>query len=412
MKKKILIPFILILACFIFSTPSFAASYVASVEGKSYTSFQKAVDSMKSGQTLTVLAEINTKDTVVIKAGKKKISINFAGNKYSYNTKGFAFDIKSGNVTIRGLKVVSKDGVFLVEKNADVVLKSGSATGWNKNKGSLTIDGGKYKTTFSDQDSSDGLVDNYNELVINGGSFSVSASNVICSYKGKVTINGGTFKSTSLLHGDNNNYYYPALSNGKKSTLVINNCSVTSKVCCFANLGKSSIYGGSYCSSGIRTTVVNQGNLTIYNGVFSSKSPERFAIYNYNGILRIEGGEYLQGLANETKGKYYTEINGGKFSSDNGYSAVCNYGGLMKITNGEFYAKRNNAVFNEKGHVKISNGYFKSTKGYYALWNLDKATLAGGTFVTTGGNGKDIGCKAGATIKVSSNVDGQVDYKN
>ena len=70
------------------------------VEGKSYTSFQKAVDSMKSGQTLTVLAEINTKDTVVIKARKKKININFARNKYSYNVKEFAFDIKSGNVTI------------------------------------------------------------------------------------------------------------------------------------------------------------------------------------------------------------------------------------------------------------------------------------------------------------------------
>ena len=76
------------------------------------------------------------------------------------------------------------------------------------------------------------------------------------------------------------------------------------------------------------------------------------------------------------------------------------------------HSKKGNAIYNENGHVKISGGYFKSTKGYYALWNEDKATLTGGTFYTTGGNGKDIGCKTGATITVSQNVDGQVDYKN
>ena len=408
MKKKILFSFLLILVCFIFSTPSFAANYVASVDGKSYTSFQKAVDSMKSGQTLTVLTNIKTDKTVTIKGGNKELNINFASNKYSYTGNACAFKISSGNIVIRGMKLSSNNYVFKIMKGASLTIQNGSSSGYIDNRGTLIIKNGSFNTNGAKESDNDELIYNHNKLTIDKGTFTATTDNAVCSDAGETIVNGGTFKGSAT----DDSTFYATVNNAKESILTIYAGTFTGIGPSICNNGKKTIInGGNYCSSEY-PSIVNQATTYINGGRIRNDTKEGFAAYNDKGTLIINDGSFENAVGNETKGKKYLLINDGTFRSPTNIINIGNYGGTLRIKNGDFLSKKGNAIYNENGHVKISGGYFKSTKGYYALWNEDKATLTGGTFYTTGGNGKDIGCKTGATITVSQNVDGQVDYKN
>ncbi len=430
---------VLILLVFSCSTTVLAKSkYVASVEGKSYTSMQKAINSAKSGQTITLLSNVTTNKTVIVKKGKGSININFAGNKYVYTGKKSAFDIKSGSVQVRGLKVQSKNYIFSVFASAKVIILNGSADGYILNKGTLEIKGGKFTTNKSDRTKNDELIQNKGNLTIDNGDFYGTSDNALYSTKGKVLINGGSFKCNAI----NKNGYTPTIVNMKKSSITLKKGTFRGKGSAFYNEGKAHIVGGKYYASTANDSQVdtyvcvynNKGKMEIDGGNINIQNKKQYSVGNWKGNVTINKGTIKGCVANYTNGKKSLIINGGNITGKNGYLALNNINGKVVINGGIFRSKKDSTVYNQKGNIvisggkfstsnynaifngkrasiRINDGYFSSTKGYYALWNEGSATLSGGIFKTTGGNGHSIGSYKGSTIKKSGNVKGKVDYK-
>ena len=412
MKKRIVsLLTVIIVLVLAFSVPTFAAKYVASVDGKSFTSVQKAVNSMKSGQTLTLLSDVSSNSTVKINLGSKKVSFNFAGNRYQYSGNGTAFTISSGDITFRGMKVLSKNYAFTIKKGSTVTLSNGRCTGYIENKGSLTINGGSYGAVgcvYSyDNKDKDELIQNYNKLTINKGDFTGYKDNVVCIFKGSTVINGGKFVA-NVEHED---MRWPVISVWKNTSLIVNNGSFSGKGSCIDSGGKTTIKGGKFKSTNYITIYNYQGNMRIEGGTVTG-TKDYYAIVNEKGNMTIVDVTVKGGVGNETTKNRKLKIYSGSFSDYSGYYNIRNFQGTMEIAGGKFVSKKANTVYNDKGaKLVISDGVFlQKGDNHYALYNLGKATLTGGSF-TTRGYKYAIGSASGSVLKKNSSVDGEVDYQ-
>ena len=173
MKRKLLS--ILLTFCLAFSLLPTAAladeGKVAKVGDTEYTTLQAAIDAAKSGETVTLLANINTPTTSYV------------------IRKSLTIDLNSQTITADGY-----DSVFAIEGEGNHVVIN--ATNGGKviaveNSGSA----GKYAMAVW-------LAGKNSTLTINGGEFSQSITSMsdpqmdmIYTSKGVITINGGTFRS-------------------------------------------------------------------------------------------------------------------------------------------------------------------------------------------------------------------------
>ena len=406
MKKRIIIAMIFIL---LLVNRVFAAKYVATVDGKSYTSMQTALNKMKSDQTLTMLVDINTKSTLKV-TGNKRININFAGNRYQYSGKGKAFEINGSNVTIRNMKLQSKNYAFSVNKGAVLTISNGNSKGYIINRGTLVIDGGTYSSTGCIASKKDELIQNYGKLTINGGKITGITDNALFCLGGKTEINGGEFRCDAPY---DNGYYYSTVSLRKGAVLTINDGSFKGKGNAVQNTkGKVVINNGFFRSTKSNAISNDGGNMIINGGKYTAGGKKYYTIYNKNGDLIINYAIIKGIVGNECSEKKELRINDGVFTGVNDYPAVANMSGKMIISGGKYSTQKHNAVYNDKkGKIYISGGEFKSTNGYYAIWNVGKAVLSGGKFITKGGNGHSIGCVSGSTLTKNGDVEGIVDYK-
>lgn len=403
MKRHIKLSMLLIAVIFIISgVASYAgAGYVASVDGKGYASLQTAVNKAKSGQTITILKDVSTAKSVKVRAGKKTININFAGNQYKYTGSKSAFEIVSGTVNIRTMKITSKNNAFYIRRGGKVTLQNGSCKGYIVNKGKLTINGGVYSSKGAMKSKKDELIQNYKKLTINNGTFTGVPDNAVCSFKGTVLIKGGKFKCKKK--------DYPCILNFKKSKMTIRKGSYTSKGEALYNEGKLNMEGGRFRSY-YGVSVINTGSMQIKGGIINEKKGI-VALYNYMGNMTIHDVTLNGTVFNYTKKNKKLKIYGGDYNPSKGAVGVINHRGRAIIIYADIYTRKNNALLNEKkGKLTVYDGYFESTGGYYALQNEGKATLKGGSFDSIGDYTYSIHCLKGSTLTKSGGVVGKVTY--
>ena len=381
--------------------------YVATIEGKSYTSLQKAINEAKTGQTVTVTSDITTTNDLVMNVNGT-IEINFAGNLYSYNGSNSAILIKNGKIIIRNCKIFSTNYVFNVEKGAELNIKNGTFNGYHFNKGVMVINGGTYLCSKAKSSQYDEMLQNEGSLTINGGKFSSSKDNTVWNKK-TLIINDGTFASNVK---NNNGDNYPTIIN--QGTCTINGGKFSGNGTTFDNRGTGIINRGSFISS--LCTVDNTGKLTINGGSFRmSKKERQYALLsNTDGTLVINKGSFV-GCVGNCGGK--VTINDGTFDNANG-AVICNFRSEKKnattvINGGKFTSVNHNTLYNiENSTLKINGGTFKCTNNYYTLANYAKAYLKGGTF-SSKENSNTLYSTKGSTLTVGKNVKytGKIDYK-
>lgn len=172
---------------------------VAEVNGRSYSSLQKAIDAAQGSETVTLLADA-TEDVAI----SKSITLDLGGKTLTNTKSGKAtISVQSGTVTVKNGNVMGGTGYYNIEVtkggNANLTLTDVTATAGNNgssmidNWGTLTITSGTYTGGMNTVKSEEGST-----LTINGGTFTCdfgkkwSYTAVILVY-GTTTITGGEF---------------------------------------------------------------------------------------------------------------------------------------------------------------------------------------------------------------------------
>lgn len=346
------------------------AAYTARIGTKKYTSFQKAVDSAKSGQTVTLLRSISSKKGLRIT--DKRIVINFAGKKfYMKNKEDYAFIIRNSRVTIKNTALSSVRNALYIDKNSIVYVNNGAIRGMNANFGTLWLKGGTYAGNGTDTNASGSVLEylpaikNYGSLRIDKGTFKGSKRPILHN-SGTAVLNNGEFKATNAL----------AFVNFEDGTLQIK--------------------GGNF---------------------IATSSADTDYLLSNRGKTRIEGGSFygtIHNLALSKQGMLL--ILEGSFQSANGHIGLYNEEGRVTIVDGTFSSRNHNTLFNGQNGTLMTTGgqYWSSgTSKPYAVWNEGAMALTGGEFFTNGSGSTDagIGCKSTSHWLISQYAQGILDIQ-
>lgn len=285
--KKWLFGILLLMSVTLMSLNVFAASTVAKIGSKNYTSLEKAIAAVKSGDTIKIVKSISTRNAVKI---NKNVSFTIDFNKKNYKFSSHdnvqtAFIINKGTVTFRNARISSDSDILQVKKSGKAVISSGTYSGdYIYAQGMLTINGGTFKAR------------GMSPLLDVGKS-------------GQVTIKKAVFQGKS--HKWSSGYALPENPGYEEFTMIENSGSLTIK-------------GGTY-NSAQNMAVLNRGTLKITGGSFTTarKSEDDCCIRNdASGIVTITGGTFracgqvLRNLGLKAK----MTLKGGKFLCDAGDS--------------------------------------------------------------------------------------------
>gem|GEM_PF-6507793 len=240
-----------------------ASSYVASVGGKKYTSLQKAVSAAKKGQTVKLLKNVKTAQSVSFPTGRR-ITVALGKHRYVYTGSGKAFSVLDGSVTWTGGTAKADGVLFYVKKGASLTIKSGTYRGRLVNAGTCAIKGGTFVASA-------------------GSKASVTLENA----GKKMTIAAASFDS---------------LVNSGSGSLIIVSGKSSAKYCnnVIAEKGSVEIRGGSFSNSKYNNVSVAKGaKLVVRGGSFKAKS-SWFNLVNY-GTVTVKGGSFPGGIGTHDK---------------------------------------------------------------------------------------------------------------
>ena len=337
------------------------AKTVAKIGSKGYSSLQEAVSAAKAKQTIKIVANIKTTETVDLQF--KNLTIDFQKKKYVYTYTGKEYGEvfqSLGSATFKNANIVSNTYICISTDSDHLTIESGSYSGiWEVNgKGSLTIKGGN----FTHKKAGWLITNNSAKVVIKGGTFSgAGEGDFFIANTGSMSISGGKFETTAKVLLDSN------CSGKKTATLNISGGTFTNKKkvndsYAVSAIGNVKISGGSFYAQG--TAVSLYGKKTqkavISGGTFT---------YGFEDALRVSES------ANVT-------VNGGVFG------CIDNYGGNITFNGGKsaehiFCCAGGTVVINkftidqgkkpeqamllvtgEGSKVTVKGGTFKSPKGY------------------------------------------------
>ncbi len=146
-----------------------AGKYVASIGDTKYETLQAAVDAATNGQTVTLIADVDLTETLIIK--DKTITLDLNGKTISNST-----DIWNESTYSWSLISVRDNGVLTID---DIV---GGGTLKAKENDCFTLD------VYADDTKN---VEN-TRLIVNAGNY-IGNISAVYAYTGKITINGGHF---------------------------------------------------------------------------------------------------------------------------------------------------------------------------------------------------------------------------
>lgn len=153
-----------------------------------------------------------------------------------------------------------------------------------------------------------------------------------------------------------------------------------------------------------RVAIVNNGNLEVRNGTFSStsnvirnnsegmltisggefSSTDYATIYNYGGTLNMNGGNLLSsaasGIYNENNGN--VTISGSNVEISTYGDVIYNNVGTVLVENGVLESTNGSGVQNDSGTVTIQGNALLSSKSSNTVNNYDELIINGGTITS------------------------------
>lgn len=295
MKKKMsltaLLTILIMVFALNFNVSAASSKTVAKIGSKSYTSLQKAISSVKSGQTIKLqknVSLLNSTDPTLSLKKNTKYTLNLNNKTITCSY----CDISKGTVTIKNGKL--KAGGISTKNSAKVTLQnvqlktpsnysSTRVTSYSKSKltfknskmtsarietrdkSSLSISGGTYKSVWNYSTGS---------ITINNGTF----SQIYNASKGKTTI-----KNASINAGTNDNSYRIGVSSGSMTIQNINYKAGCAGIIVEAK-ATLKITGGNFTTKTTQggTLILNRGKVSITGGKFTRKNTSDF--YKDEGI--------------------------------------------------------------------------------------------------------------------------------
>ena len=344
MKKRISTFLTMFLLVFLLGLNVCAASPVAQIGSKKYSSLEKAFSAVKKGQTITLKKNTTINGDLKIKLGKKSATLNL--NKKKLTVKG-TLNLASGTLTVSGNGNLTAKQV----KNAgSLTLKNGTINGSVYNTGKFTMDGGKLN-------------------------YSKDLMYAIWAKSGTVTINKGTvtYKRHFVSYEDGNET--PETTNGAtiialgKSKVIVNGGKIVSTSETIMTDGDCKVNvilnGGTFQSANGGCIAHMGGTITINGGNYSIKGVWGFAYVYGNCTLNIKGGNIKSqwSLVETYSERSKANISGGTMTTtmpgNDGQAAMfIAYNGKINITGGKFVAKNKPYAYwrdpNSTGSIKVS----------------------------------------------------------
>lgn len=361
---------------------------VAEVNGRSYSSLQKAIDAAQGSETVTLLADA-TEDVAI----SKSITLDLGGKTLTNTKSGKAtISVQSGTVTVKNGNVMGGTGYYNIEvtkgSNANLTLTDVTATAGNNdssmidNWGTLTITSGTYTGGMNTVKREEGST-----LTINGGTFNKSvpssyfADGLTCAKN-----SDGTYGiATAIAQVDSTRYTslqaaITAVKKAGKTVQLLND--TTENITIAANKQITLDLNGHILNGGTGTakaTILNKGTVTITD-TSAGKT----------GTIKRDD----QGVSGETS--YYVIDNNGTMTIDQANvfnnsgskgSSLIRNGGVdatssLTINGGTFEQQNFIAVKNDSnGELTINGGTLTSKQSVVQNWN--KAKILGGNL--TGG---------------------------
>lgn len=286
---------------------------------------QEVIDALKNGGTVKIEKDVDL-------SSKGAIEIAEGATVNLEVPEGITLSLAAWQITNKGEMTISGNGSITAPK------------GIVENFGKLTVNGINATTTVNT--SGTALYNQVGaEMIINDANVN-AAFYALYNENGTMTINGGTFKSTS--DNSQGGWAYCVCVSGENSETTINYAVI------------EGVQGG--------LTAINNATLTINDGIFSTYYPEN-------------GATNLNFYALYTANVGTATVNGGKFYSEG--SRVCIYTGDNDIEgqeNGVIYLK--GGYFEDMGHNEFTGETIKAAEGY--KW----VELAEPLVVTNESNGK------------------------
>ena len=237
-------------------------------ENNTYDSLQDAFDAASDGDTIKLLRELTTLNTLETASNDKELTLDLNGKKIIQNNPTFISN--SGNLTIKdSTATLDENGIYqgtgTIESNGTSIIN---------NTGSLTINSGNLYTKTTK------VIDNTGTLNINNGNIYMTANTggatsdlIINSATGIVNINGGYLKTTS--------------QSSSKGSIVNNDGTVT------INDGRFDIIGHSGGRTYIVYNATENSNANILGGTYISKDVG----YDYNSIMYNNGTGLIKDIS-------------------------------------------------------------------------------------------------------------------
>ena len=344
MKKRISTFLTMFLLVFLLGLNVCAASPVAQIGSKKYTSLEKAFSAVKKGQTITLKKNTTINGDLKIKLGKKSATLNL--NKKNLTVKG-SFNLYSGTLTISGNgKLATKQ----IKNAGALTLKNGTVNGSVVNSGKFTMDNGTLN-------------------------YSKNLMYAIYAKGGTVTINKGTVNYKRRFLSEEDGVQNAEVNNGAaimvvgKSTLKVNGGKIISSTMsimteedCKANV---TLNDGTFQSANGGCIAHIGGTITINGGNYSVKGCYGFAYVYGNCTLNIKGGNMKSqwSLVETYCERSKANISGGTLtttmSGESGSAAMLiAFNGKINVTGGKFVAKNKAYAYwrdpNSAGSIKVS----------------------------------------------------------
>ena len=291
--------------------------YVASIGDTKYETLQAAVDAATNGQTVTLIADVDLTETLIIK--DKTITLDLNGKKLSTS--------KNANDNTKHYYAIDNYGTFTLRDSSAAQTGEIRARGIeNLGSGKMVIESGKIVAIDTNGGAA---IWNLADLTIQGGTFvaeHVGASGDQygpgCVYNnGKLTINGGTFKSA-------NKRTYAIVSKSGAVTITPAEGKTVEISGAHGGLGidggTAIINGGSYASDDYYGLYVSNdfetAEVTVTGGTFDGKEYSAFigsdGSNSVDSKLIIKGGTFNKPIhAQDNTSKGAIQVSSGTFSS-------------------------------------------------------------------------------------------------
>lgn len=368
--------------------------YVAKIGETGHRTLKEAIDAVKNGETITLLADLNLSDILTI---NKAITFDGNGKKLT-TTAARGFQITGGTVAINNLTI---DMPNAAEGNRGINLYNGdSKADLDVTLTNVTINGGKaYAVNIG------GGKDN--KLTINGSTLTgYAAINVHTS-----SVNHTIVVDGSTLNGKNHNANYDfgtvVIDGTNAHSLTITNTTITTENLEGVDSNYEKVVVGPNCTliwdgeAAVRNILADSkggklyytdlqvaindaaevsGTVQILGNITTTKS----VVVPANVILDLNG-KTITGTDNETKSYGLININPGAELTINGEGAI-----QLTATNNRGWNAYSSVISNQRGKLTVNGGTIEHLGGTDMAYAIDNLTNGKSTYAETIINGGTI----------------------